>query len=425
MENLIAKLRAELAKAVVATYAAPTPKKPGRSRPELNYRALAKLFPEVVSGEYRYLRLEAGDSMMPLHLEWTGADEITISHTYIHNGDVMRDPEMTFRVDRDKGTLEPLTFQQDGSIQVYQQVYPEPGRWIPKLRSDLNHFAQGWFSNIAQQKYRKREAVLVRDGEDTRVTFLENGTAINPPPPKAADTGMAPAQEQAEAASPARTLDPVVFYRSLLEMVDREISRGWLYDYLRDHSIDYDTARDTLVKELPAYFNFIATGDPDMQSAYHTLPRFQEWLIEDLMERNYQDVSLDQRDAPDRYSKDADVPAWAKGALPTPKPQYAIWSAKGPIKRPEPVQDISAIDHSEQPESTAKVWRSPGGHKYHVGDTAEIIAVDGTPGLITLSEINENYIFYIFPDLEQEPVEMFRRGLRDIWMMAVLPLYMK
>ena len=40
----------------------------------------------------------------------------------------MRDPEMTFRVDRDKGTLEPLTFQQDGSIQVYQQVYPEPGR---------------------------------------------------------------------------------------------------------------------------------------------------------------------------------------------------------------------------------------------------------------------------------------------------------
>ena len=35
--------------------------KPGRSRPELNYRALAKLFPEVVSGEYRCLHLEAGE----------------------------------------------------------------------------------------------------------------------------------------------------------------------------------------------------------------------------------------------------------------------------------------------------------------------------------------------------------------------------
>ena len=70
------------------------------------------------------------------------AAHIHASHdTYIHNGDLMRDPEMTFRVDRDKGTLEPLTFQQDGSIQVYQQVYPEPGRWVPKLRSDLNHFA--------------------------------------------------------------------------------------------------------------------------------------------------------------------------------------------------------------------------------------------------------------------------------------------
>lgn len=141
---------------------------------------MAKLSPEVVSGEYRYLHLEAGESMMPLHLEWTGADELSISHTYIHNGDLMRDPEMTFRVDRDKGTLEPLTFQQDGSIQVYQQVYPEPGRWVPKLRSDLNHFAQGWFSNIAQQRYRKREAVVVRDGEDVRLTFDQDGKAVEP-----------------------------------------------------------------------------------------------------------------------------------------------------------------------------------------------------------------------------------------------------
>ena len=53
----------------------------------------------------------------------------------------MYDPEMTFRVDREKGTMEALTFRQDGGIPLYQEVYPEPGKWIPKLRNDLNSFA--------------------------------------------------------------------------------------------------------------------------------------------------------------------------------------------------------------------------------------------------------------------------------------------
>ncbi len=513
VENLIAKLRAELAKAVSATYAAPAPKKPGRSRPELNYRALAKLFPEVVSGEYRYLHLEAGESMMPLHLEWTGADELSISHTYIHNGDLMRDPEMTFRVDRDKGTLEPLTFQQDGSIQVYQQVYPEPGRWVPKLRSDLNHFAQGWFSNIAQQRYRKREAVVVRDGEDVRLTFDQDGKAVEPTaasaensalgdnptvrqiyehytpmvknlvladtayqnacansdrdlarlegneaikravlaindtlllkqyydnsafhdrihqeiisetytvlsqpqPEQAAESGdqsygpefmyrrlnalksdceyflgaggrnekhlseggsvekqIAKMRELYDAVPDkpewltaedidryeqrmtapeqgiAWAVNPVTLYRELLEMTDREINRGgWLYEQLRDRTNTYDSAKEALDGELYAYVKHVATGYPDMMAAYHTLPKFREWLIEDLMERNYQDVSLDQRDAPDRHSKDADAPEWAKGAPPTPKPQYVRWSVKGPIERQNPAPAVSAAGHSE------------------------------------------------------------------------------
>ena len=513
VENLIAKLRAELAKAVSATYAAPAPKKPGRSRPELNYRALAKLFPEVVSGEYRCLHLEAGESMMPLHLEWTGADELSISHTYIHNGDLMRDPEMTFRVDRDKGTLEPLTFQQDGSIQVYQQVYPEPGRWVPKLRSDLNHFAQGWFSNIAQQRYRKREAVVVRDGEDVRLTFDQDGKAVEPAAAPAENSALGdnptvrqiyehyapmvknlvledgiyrnacansdrdlarlegneaikravlaindtlllkqyydnsafhdrihqeiisetytvlsqPQPEQA-AESGSQTysrefmyrrlsvlksdceyflgaggrnekhlleggsvekqiakmrelydtvpekpewltaedidryeqrmtapeqgiawaVSPVTLYRELLEMTDREINRGgWLYEQLRNRTNTYDSAKEALDSELYAYVKHVATGYPDMMAAYHTLPKFREWLIEDLMERNYQDVSLDQRDAPDRHSKDVDAPEWAKDAPPTPKPQYVTWSAKGPIKRQNPVPAAPAAGHSE------------------------------------------------------------------------------
>jgi hypothetical protein len=191
VEKLIAKLRAIINKAVADSYPSAKENRPGRTKVELNYRNFAKMFPEIASGEYRYLRMEAGEAgggMMPLHLEWIDTDVIAVGHTYTVNGDLMRDPEMTFRMDREKGTLEPLTFQQDGSIQIYQQVYPEPGRWIPKLRSDLNTFAQQWLKNISQQGYQKREAVMERDGEDVRLTFDQDGKAVEPSAAPAAES---------------------------------------------------------------------------------------------------------------------------------------------------------------------------------------------------------------------------------------------
>ena len=63
VEQLIAKLRATISKAVEESYG--TPKKPGRSRPELNYRKFEKMFPEFFSGEYRSLHMEAGPGLMP------------------------------------------------------------------------------------------------------------------------------------------------------------------------------------------------------------------------------------------------------------------------------------------------------------------------------------------------------------------------
>ena len=132
-----------------------------------------------------------------------------------------------------------------------------------------------------------------------------------------------------------QAVNHAALYRIALDMVDREISRGWLYDYLRERDNDYDTARDTLSRGLPAYFDHVARGDPDMVAAYHTLPMFREWLIEDLLERNYQDVAIDPRDALERYAGSPDIPEWAKGAPPTPKPQYETWHAKGSIQRQE------------------------------------------------------------------------------------------
>jgi len=154
------------------------PEKPGRTRPEVNYRAFSKLFPEIIDGEYRSLHLRAGPSLMPLHVQWIADDVVAVSHTYTSNGDIMYDPEMTVRVDREKNTLEALTFRQDGGLHIYQEVYPEPGKWIPRLRSSLNSFFGQWMKNITEQRYVRETAVAERDGEDVDIFFNEEGTAL-------------------------------------------------------------------------------------------------------------------------------------------------------------------------------------------------------------------------------------------------------
>ncbi|MDE6590238.1 MAG: hypothetical protein K2K53_07835, partial [Oscillospiraceae bacterium] len=244
VEKLIAKLRATINKAVAQSYGHAKSSKAGRTKVELNYRNFVKMFPEIASSEYRYLSMVAGEGMMPLHLEWIDTDVIAVSHTYVQNGDLMRDPEMTFRVDREKGTLEPLTFQQDGSIQLYQQVYPEPGKWIPKLRSDLNTFAQQWLKNISEQNYRKQEAVIERDGEDVRLTFDQDGKAVEPAvaaaerTPGLTDTGV---PEQPESG------------------VDEKSSLHAIYDHYKD-------ILKNLVMEDAAYQN--ACINSDQENAY-------------------------------------------------------------------------------------------------------------------------------------------------------------
>ena len=159
---------------------APKAKRPGQTRVERNYRTFSRLFPEIVSGEYRYLELrsEEDGGLMPLMIQQIGENEIAIAHTYEQYGDLMVDPEMTFRVDTENGTLEPLTFRQDGSLSLYQEVYPEPGRWIPKLRNDLSAFTEQWLKNIEMQNRVRTRAVAEIDGEDVEFSFDENGQPI-------------------------------------------------------------------------------------------------------------------------------------------------------------------------------------------------------------------------------------------------------
>jgi hypothetical protein len=51
---------------------------------------------------------------------------------------------------------EALTFQND-YLGIYQEVYPEPGKYYPKLKKELNEFLNEWLQNIIESGYVKVE----------------------------------------------------------------------------------------------------------------------------------------------------------------------------------------------------------------------------------------------------------------------------
>ena len=57
----------------------------GNTTAHKNFRRFQKLFPEIVSGQYESLRLEAGDAYDPLVIHHKYGDHYCMEHYYIRN----------------------------------------------------------------------------------------------------------------------------------------------------------------------------------------------------------------------------------------------------------------------------------------------------------------------------------------------------
>lgn len=73
------------------------------------------------------------------------------------NGDLMRDPDVTMGVDRETGTVEPLTYQND-YIGRYWEVYKDfvdgkPTKYYPAMKKDLAAMVTEWAKNIKAQGF--------------------------------------------------------------------------------------------------------------------------------------------------------------------------------------------------------------------------------------------------------------------------------
>lgn len=134
-----------------------------------NYRRIAKLI-EGMGPCSDYRRFTAGECMMPLVIEflhysdYKGRPVYSMTHYYEQNGDLMRDPDMQIAIDAEAGTVEPLTFQQDGWPFLYQEVYKTQAdgklTYSPSLRASLDDFLWHWLQNIESQRYELQRAAV-------------------------------------------------------------------------------------------------------------------------------------------------------------------------------------------------------------------------------------------------------------------------
>jgi uncharacterized protein YqiB (DUF1249 family) len=99
-----------------------------------------------------YMKFQS-PGLMDLNVDRLTGDTIALAHNGKQNGDVMADPDVEVKIYPDLKAAEALTFQND-YLGIFQEVYPEPGKFYPKLKKELNDFLNDWLrSMIEVQKY--------------------------------------------------------------------------------------------------------------------------------------------------------------------------------------------------------------------------------------------------------------------------------
>ncbi|MDE5994958.1 MAG: DUF3849 domain-containing protein, partial [Oscillospiraceae bacterium] len=145
-EKLVKEMKKIAAKTLTATRNSEKPKKIPNTIPHRNFNKLKKLFPAFMEKNHSYERYESGE-FEPLSAEWIGDNMISLMHTYIQNGDLMRDPDIVLKVNFEKETVNAISYENSG-MGIYQE-YSDGS----KGQKDTNSFMVSWLNNIEVQGY--------------------------------------------------------------------------------------------------------------------------------------------------------------------------------------------------------------------------------------------------------------------------------
>lgn len=224
----------------------PPYKSRGNTTAHKNFRRFQKLFPEIVSGQYESLRLEAGDAYDPLVIHHKYGAHYCMEHYYMQNGDRMYDPYMDFLIDREAGTLRAFSYENSG-IGVYQEVDPADPAQEKKI-AGLGQFFATWLNNIASQGYEPVRATMLVNDEEVDVELR--------PAPEATPAAEAEEPEQLSMldSSPERNSEDLLIERAMLRGPLATQKKARIYEFALTHPTG--SAFVTFLKQLYGYEGF-------------------------------------------------------------------------------------------------------------------------------------------------------------------------
>lgn len=218
----------------------------GNTTAHKNFRRFQKLFPEIVSGQYESLHLEAGDAYDPLVIHHKYGDHYCMEHYYTQNGDRMYDPYMDFQIDTEAGTLRAFSYENSG-IGVYQEADPTDPAQEKKI-AGFGQFFATWLNNIASQGY-----------EPVRATMLVNDEEVDVELRPASESAQAAEAEEPEqlsllASPPERSTEELLIERVLQKGPLTEGKKEQIYHFALTHPTG--SAFVTFLKQLYGYEGF-------------------------------------------------------------------------------------------------------------------------------------------------------------------------
>lgn len=148
----------------------------GNTTAHKNFRRFQELFLEIVSGQYEYLRLEAGEAYYPLVIHHKYGSHYCMEHYYMQNGDRMYDPYMDFQIDKEAGTLRAFSYENSG-IGVYNEADPDDPAY-EKAINGFNNFFATWLNNIRSQGYEPVRASMMVNDEEVDVDLRPAAEAV-------------------------------------------------------------------------------------------------------------------------------------------------------------------------------------------------------------------------------------------------------
>ena len=148
----------------------------GNTTAHKNFRRFQELFPEIVSGQYEYLRLEAGEAYYPLVIHHKYGSHYCMEHYYMQNGDRMYDPYMDFQIDKEAGILRAFSYENSG-IGVYNEADPDDPAY-EKAINGFNNFFATWLNNIRNQGYEPVRASMMVNDEEVDVDLRPAAEAV-------------------------------------------------------------------------------------------------------------------------------------------------------------------------------------------------------------------------------------------------------